>query len=167
MTKRLLIMRHAKSSWELGYNSDHQRPLNERGKRDAPRMAQFLVQQNCIPELIFCSTARRAVETAQLLIKGLGQFDSENWLLCDDLYHAPPRCYLDRLASLNNRPLDCVMVVGHNPGLEQLVAQLSGRFEAMPTAAIAHFEFDIDHWDDIIGEPGRIVDFWRPKEIDC
>lgn len=166
MTKRLLIMRHAKSSWELGYSSDHQRPLNARGKRDAPRMAQYLIQQDSVPEFIFCSTATRAADTAELLIENFQSFDAENCLFCDDLYHASPRSYLDRLISLDDRPLDRAMVVGHNPGLEQLVHLLSGRAEAMPTAAIACFEFDIDRWDEIFEGQRKLVAVWRPKELD-
>jgi len=165
MTKELLVMRHAKSSWELGYTSDHQRPLNDRGRRDAPRMAQWLVERNQVPQFIFSSTAVRAVETTQLIIAQFPLFDDGHILYCEELYHGHPNHYLNRLASLEQQGVDRVMVVGHNPGLEQLVLQLAGGHYEMPTAAIACLHFDTEDWQEIGRQRGRLEGFGKPKEI--
>lgn len=166
-------MRHAKSSWELGYSSDYQRPLNERGISDAPRMAHWLVAQHKIPELIFSSTAVRAAETTRLLIAEFPSFDSEQVIFCEELYHGVPRHYLRRLAGLEGTEVRRAMVVGHNPGLEQLVELLSGDPQHLPTATVACLELEIDNWGDIWNESrgasdkpvGRLLTIGRPKEI--
>ena len=123
MPKELLIMRHAKSSWDDDSMSDHERPLNKRGLRDAPRMARFLIGQNLVPDLIVSSDANRAKSTAALMAEHLNMAE----LIVEfteDFYLAPPDIYVEfaqRLADQFNRP----MFVGHNPGMEHLVNSLS------------------------------------------
>jgi phosphohistidine phosphatase len=173
MSLELLVMRHAKSSWELGYASDYQRPLNERGISDAPRMAHWLVAQHKIPELIFSSPAVRAAETTRLLTAEFPSYDSKQVIFCEELYHGAPRHYLRRLACLEGTEVRRAMVVGHNPGLEQLVYQLSGDPQHLPTASVVCLRLEIDHWGDIwdqrqlIGDKaiGRLLAIGRPKEI--
>lgn len=165
MTKELLIMRHAKSSWDDDSLSDHQRPLNRRGRKDAPRMALFLVGQNLVPDLIVSSDANRARSTAELVAENLNVSDIAVEFV-EDFYLAPPDIYIEyawRLADQFNRPL----FVGHNPGMEHLVNGLSqGAWESMPTAAIAHCVFDFDTWTEFTNTASvRSVSVYRPKQL--
>ncbi len=164
MTKQLLVMRHAKSSWNQVGLSDYQRPLNERGLSDAPRMAEFVRQQNCLPNLIASSTAVRARQTTELFVAACPD-QSISLLWVDEFYHAPPRVYLNYLTTLESDNLDTVMLVGHNPGLEELVAGLAGQSHHFPTAAIAHFQVDISVWSEFTASVCELVSLWRPKEV--
>lgn len=167
MTKRLLIMRHAKSSWSDSDATDHERTLNKRGLRDAPRMGQFIAAQNCQPDLVASSTAKRAKLTAELFVENCSGEEDIELQLVDDFYHAAPRSYLEFIAGINDDAIESIMVVGHNPGLETLVYRLSNSFETMPTAAIAYFQLDIDRWSNINGSShAKLMDVWRPKELD-
>ena len=161
--KTLLILRHAKSSWKDTSLADHDRPLNKRGKQDAPRIGELLQEQELIPDRIISSTAKRARNTAKAVAKVChceGRVE-----LTPEFYHAGPGSYL---AVLQNVPDDNqrVMVVGHNPGMEALVTHLTGRMETMPTAALAHVELPIEKWADLDYEvQGELLDLWRPKAI--
>lgn len=163
MTKTLLIMRHAKSSWSDGGLSDHDRPLNKRGLRDAPRMAHWIAKQGRVPGLVLSSTATRAASTANLFV------ESCNGIACDvqtsgDLYHATARRYLETAAQFPDA-ISTAMIVGHNPGLEDLVQVLAGEFERMPTGAIACFELSGESWSQLSPDTAILIDIWRPKEI--
>ena len=159
--KTLLLMRHAKSSHD-GDGPDHERPLNERGRRDAPRMAERLAEAGLVPDRILCSTARRAVETAELFVAAAG-FD-EAVEFRKRLYHAPPADILDVIVECG-AAANRLMVVAHNPGLEELVARLTGAAGGMPTAAVARIEIAVGGWEDVDEETrGRLVDFWKPKD---
>ena len=161
--KTLLILRHAKSSWDNLDLSDYDRPLNKRGKRDAPRMGDFLRQQDLVPDLIISSTAKRAKKTAKLFAKAVGY--KEKISLENVFYHAKPETYITVLKEICH-DYERIMVIGHNPGLETLVAILTGRMELMPTAAVAHVLLPIDRWDQLTGEmEGKLQNLWRPKEI--
>ncbi|MAT81288.1 MAG: hypothetical protein CMJ29_06530 [Phycisphaerae bacterium] len=159
---RLLLMRHAKSSWSDPLTSDHDRPLNARGRRDAPRMGRWLVSQSIRPDLILSSTAERARTTAQLIA---GSWDSEPPVqLCRDLYHSTPETMRETLA-VQCRDADCIMLVAHNPGIEDLVLESTSRAEHCPTAVIAVIDFD-RAWSDLLIDPsGSLAAIWRPKEI--
>jgi phosphohistidine phosphatase len=165
MSKQLLVMRHAKSSWNDLSLGDFQRPLNERGLRDTPQMAQFVNRQNCFPKLIASSTALRARQTAEVFAKYGPAPDRVQLELVDDFYHAPPQAYLQYLIQLNQHSPDSVMVVGHNPGLEELVGRLSGRSLHFPTAAIASFTFEVDDWSEISPANCQLNAIWCPKEV--
>jgi phosphohistidine phosphatase len=161
--KTLLILRHAKSSWGDPTLPDHDRPLNERGKRDAPRMGQLLKDQQLLPDLIVSSTAKRARKTAAKVAEACGyQREIE---LSSRLYHAYPDDYVQVLRELGDHH-QCVLVVGHNPGLEEFVEALSGTPQAMPTAALAQLSLEIECWDDLcVGQLGRLAGVWLPKEL--
>lgn len=165
MTKQLLVMRHAKSSWNDANLSDFQRPLNDRGLRDAPLMAEFVSHHNCVPELIASSTAVRARQTAELFVRHLQASVPVKLVLVDDFYHAPPRTYLQYLAELTDASPDSVMVVGHNPGLEELVSRLSGTSVHFSTAAIASFTLEIEHWNEISPASCKLNAIWQPKQV--
>ena len=161
--KALLILRHAKSSWKDASLADHDRPLNKRGKRDAPRMGKLLQEQALVPDRIISSTAKRARNTAKAVAKACHCEDKVE--LTPEFYHAGPGSYL---AVLQDVPNDNqrVMVVGHNPGMEALVAHLTGRMETMSTAALAHIELPIEKWADLDYEvQGELLHLWRPKAL--
>ena len=161
--KTLLILRHAKSSWDHPGLRDHDRPLNPRGRRDAPRMGRFLVERDLVPERIVSSTAVRARTTAEL---AAGEFDSEVEIeTTSDLYLASPDNYVDVVEAMGGAE-ERLMVVGHNPGITALVWHLTGDGEHMPTAALAAVELDIDDWPELgSARRGRLVGLWRPKAL--
>ena len=162
--KTLLILRHAKSSWKDEQTPDHDRPLNKRGKRDAPRIGRLLHECELSPELIISSTAKRARKTAA---KAAKECHYEGVIeMCGELYLAPTREYLEVLRRVPNH-VQRVMVVGHNPGAEDLVYELTGHSTHFPTASLAQVELDIEAWKELSEEtPGRLIQMWRPRELE-
>lgn len=161
--KTLLILRHAKSSWEDASLPDHDRPLSKRGKRDAPRMGRLLKEEGLRPDLILSSTAKRARRTAEAVAEECGYEDEVR--LNRDLYAAGPEEILHVLKGLAEDP-ERVMVVGHNPGLEELVSGLTGEEERMPTAALAQVRLVIEAWNELDEDThGALVNVWRPREL--
>jgi len=162
--KLVLLLRHAKSSWKDADLPDHDRPLNHRGERDAPRMGRLMKEQALVPELILSSTAKRARETALRVTEACG-YTGEVRLL-SELYLAEPDAYLAVLRSLPDA-VGHVMLVGHNPGMEQLLERLVGQAHALPTAALAVVELPIDRWEQAGPPPlGKLRGLWLPKELD-
>jgi phosphohistidine phosphatase len=133
--KTLLILRHAKSSWKDLYLADHDRLLNKRGKRDAPRMGQLLLDEGLLPDLIISSTAKRARKTVEGLLEGSGY--SLEVQYTRDFYHGYPETFIAILSELDDK-YEQVMVVGHNPGLEELLEVLTGDYERTGPGAAAH-----------------------------
>jgi phosphohistidine phosphatase len=156
-------MRHAKSSWDDPELADHDRPLNKRGKRDAPRMGRLLVKEELVPDAILTSTAVRARETAQAVAEAL-EFDAQ--LQVDkDLYLAGPAEILAVLRRVDE-DAERALLIAHNPGLEELLEALTGSRDSLPTAAIARIDLAVRRWRDLKpGTTGRLVALWRPKEI--
>ena len=137
--KTLLIMRHAKSSWDNAAMSDFERPLNERGIRTAPLMGEYIRENQLQPELIVSSPAERAKQTA---IFGVGQL----------------------LEVIGEQPesVKSILLIGHNPGLEGLVKFTTGELHAMPTAALVIVDLQISKWSDISDSKGNLRDLIRP-----
>lgn len=161
--KTFMVMRHAKSSWSNAALSDHNRPLNDRGKQDAPRMGRLLVNEDLVPDAIVASTAVRAADTADLVALAAG-FEGEI-VYSRQLYHAGPEAYLAMARTLPETTAR-VLMIGHNPGLEELVEDLSGHAERMPTAALAVFQVRIDHWSDLSAESTfELANLWVPKAL--
>jgi phosphohistidine phosphatase len=162
--KTLLLLRHAKSSWAKRGVHDHDRPLNARGKRDAPRIGRLLREQQLTPDAIFSSTAKRARKTAQKVAQGSG-FSGKIQLL-RELYLADTAALLTVMRDLNDefqRPL----LVGHNPGFEEFLAALTGQDEHLPTAGLAQITVPLDRWGDATEETrGELTQLWRPKELE-
>lgn len=163
----ILLMRHAKSSWDHPGLADHDRPLAERGKRDAPKMGRMLKKTGLTPGHIITSTARRALETANL-VAGHSGFNPEKIETDRGLYFSSSEDYLKAIQRTSHK-VETVMLVGHNPLMEEVCSQLvtmrdrlSVRF---PTAAIACLRFDGRSWSDC--EPGvnQLVWFVNPKII--
>lgn len=161
--KTLLIMRHAKSSWRNQSLSDIERPLNKRGKRAAPKMGRMLAAEGLAPGAILSSTAERARRTAEAVADALALHAAP--ILVDALYLAPASVYIEHLARLED-DVERVLVVGHNPGVEELIAATTGVRADMPTAAVAHVQLPIDRWSALtLDTPGTLIDLWRPREI--
>ena len=161
--KTLLILRHAKSSWNHPELSDYNRPLNARGKRDAPRMGTHLREQRLIPDRILTSSAKRARKTASKVAKACGYTGKVKKL--DAFYDTFAGVYFETLQALPDK-YQCVMVVGHNPTMEQLVGHLTGQARQMPTTALAHIELPIQHWETLnLDTIGTLVNLWTPKTL--
>ncbi len=161
--KTLLILRHAKSSWNDGSLADHDRPLKPRGREDAPRMGALLRAEGLVPDLILSSTAVRARETARLVAEECG-FGGDIELR-EAFYPGDPEDYLQALGELSGDH-EIVMVVGHNPGLEELLEALTGEYQRLPTAALARVDLPVASWAELDEEvEGKLIELWRPKEI--
>lgn len=156
-------MRHAKSSWENAGLSDFERPLNERGLRAAPLMGEVIGKNKFEINLIVSSPAERAKQTA-VLVKEAAPINGE--IVFDEkIYEASPHRLLEIVSALNNK-LESAMLVGHNPGFENLVKILTGESEAMPTAALAVIDLDIKNWNETSTRKGTLRNFIRPKEVE-
>jgi phosphohistidine phosphatase len=161
--KTLLLLRHAKSDWSNPELADHERPLNQRGKRDARRVGRLLQDEQLLPDLILTSTAKRTRRTVKGLVPAVsyaGKIKAKR-----ELYLAGPEAYLEVLRAVPDR-YQRVMVVGHNPGLEEWVEQLTGTATILPTAALAQVLLPIKRWRDL-GEDtkGELRGVWRPREL--
>lgn len=161
--KNLLLMRHAKSSWKNHSLSDHQRPLNKRGKKDAPRMGKHLREQGINLDVILCSTAKRARATAKGL---LTEYTFEGDLFhIDDLYHASFETFITLLNQLPES-IDTAMIIGHNPGMDTFLEMICDNYEHMPTASVAHVKFLVKRWAELRGiTSGELINLWKPREI--
>ncbi|MCA9872376.1 MAG: histidine phosphatase family protein [Anaerolineales bacterium] len=161
--KTLLVLRHAKSSWSNDYLADHERPLNDRGKQDAPRMGRLLQAEDLTPDLIISSSAERALTTAELVALNCG-YDNEI-AVTRRFYHADAEDYLAVLGEVDDA-YEQVMVVGHNPGMEELVEDLTGESVRMATAGLAYLQLDIDSWRDLtLDTLAKLQALWLPKEL--
>ena len=161
--KTLLVLRHAKSSWNYPELSDYDRSLNGRGKRDAPRMGKHLRQAALIPDRILTSSAKRARKTANKVAKSCGYTGKVKKL--DAFYDTVPGVYFSTLQALPDK-YQRVLVVGHNPTMEQLVNHLTGEIRRMPTAALAHIELPIQSWEMLdLWTKGTLVNLWTPKTL--
>ncbi len=162
--KTLLLLRHAKSSWKDSEIQDHDRPLNKRGKKTAPQMGRLLLTEGLVPDLILSSTAVRARETAESVAKASSYEGPVETL--DALYLATAGKLLSEAQSHTPDSVVRLLLVAHNPGMEDLVEILSGKRESFPTAALAVFEIEIDRWKALeLGVETKLVKVYRPKEI--
>ena len=160
--KTLYLVRHAKSSWTNANQSDHDRPLNERGERDAPRMGKRLGRRTPQPEMIISSSAVRARTTAKILAKAIN-FSKSDITINQKLYGAEPEDVVSILCGLDDA-VDCIMVVGHNPTFTHLVNDLGNvPIDNMPTCGMAVLTFNVEAWKDIGYGKGKLVDFDYPK----
>jgi len=162
--KTLLLLRHAKSSWKDSDLDDHERPLNKRGKKDAPKMGKLLRDEDLLPELIVSSSARRCRKTAEHILHTSGYRGETR--ICEDLYEANAgklREFLARLDDGTGR----VLVIAHNPGLEELLEPLVGVYTPLSTAALAHVELNLASWNEFNGDTrGNLIKVWQPRELE-
>jgi len=162
--KTLLLLRHAKSSWKDDSLDDRDRPLNDRGKKEAPKMGQLLLDQHLMPDIILSSDAKRCRRTIEKVSEAAG-YRGET-ILTSELYLANPASYLKALSRLPEH-ISRVLVVGHNPGMEQLLELLTERYEPMTTAALARvYLASLERWSAIDASTrGELVKLWQPMEL--
>jgi phosphohistidine phosphatase len=163
--KTILIMRHAKSSWSNPYLKDFDRPLNSRGKSDAPKMGLFLKQKQLIPQKIYCSPAKRTRATLKKVLKEVNADEGVTEFV-EDLYFRGHETYIEAIRSTSQN-LDTVMTLGHNPMTEEAISILSSTPVRQPvkTATIACLTCDTAAWSDI--QPGSCELKWitGPKDL--
>lgn len=159
--KKLILLRHAKSSWDFPHLDDYDRPLNDRGKRDAPKMAQWLSSQANNPDLIITSGAERAKNTAlafQAVINAPMKID-------DQLYHAS-RSKLLNIIKQADHNINSLILVSHNPGLNDLADYLlSGFPDNIPTTGIVSLNLDIEKWSETSPKNASLHFFQYPKNL--
>lgn len=163
--KILILVRHAKSSWKNAYLLDIDRPLNKRGKRDAPVMGSRLAERDSMPDLMISSPANRALTTAEIIADAI-EYPADEIVVDERIYGADVTDWLQVIQNLDDA-LDCVMCFGHNPGLTDLVNYITPYYiNNVPTCGILELVFDVDTWADV----GRVdpieVDFDYPKKTD-
>lgn len=165
----MIILRHAKSDWGDASIADADRPLNERGLEAAKVMGGYLDREGLIPDLILCSTAARARQTAELVTQAWRKPPPVETV--DRLYMAAPETLMGLIRSADDGN-QRIMIIGHNPGLAQTIYFLihdhdpdeAGRILVkFPTAGLALIAFDADSWSDV--GSGRLVDFQTPKRV--
>jgi phosphohistidine phosphatase len=171
---RLLLLRHAKSDWSQDAD-DHDRPLSERGRKSAPEMARYISSKDYLPEAVLCSTARRTRETLDLLLGAWRKKPAVRYERGIYLAECPAL-----LANLKKAPAQAspLLLVGHNPGIEQLAlalthqpndaagrARLKRLTQKFPTAALAVLDFEIASWRNLKPSLGQLVDYVRPKDL--
>ena len=162
MVRRLIVMRHCKSSWADAEQTDHQRPLNDRGRRDAPQVARALAARDWIPEFILSSDSLRTRETCELMrqaweteietdfVRGLYQAGVE------DLRRALP-CVPHETS--------CLLLLGHNPGWEQVVFRLCQEQLVMKTGTAVLLQSDCQKWTDALNSRWLLVEAIHPREL--
>jgi len=145
--KTLYLVRHAKSSRDDPSLPDRERPLNDRGKKDAPMMGQRLSQRHVKPDLIMSSPAVRALETAQAIAREIG-YEPGDIAVDERLYASSADALLGVVRALD-KGLDDVMLFGHNPEFSELAQRLSNEIADMPTCAVAEFRYDVKKWTEV------------------
>jgi len=167
MRRRLLLLRHAKSSWDDAARPDHDRPLSKRGRAAADRMGEHLRRSGERVDVVLCSSARRTRETLERLVLPTQDVHVE-----DGLYGAGPDELLDRIRDVP-AAAEVVLVIGHDPGMHELAVDLAGPDlgepasrlrEKLPTGALAVYEVD-GPWRDLAAGLARLVSFVVPREL--
>jgi len=164
--KRLILLRHAKSSWSEDGLADFERPLSGRGERDAPRMGARLRKHGIHPDLVLSSPALRARTTATLVARALDYSDNDV-RLDPTLYLAAPREILAAIARQTDA-VDCLLVVGHNPGLTELTNLLLPELalDNLPTAGTVVLDCAAESWIELQNAQRRLVHYDYPKSSD-
>ncbi len=164
--KRLILTRHAKSAWDDPLTPDHDRPLNDRGKSAAADLGQWLASRDYVPGEVFCSDAVRTRKTWSGIAPALP--GTPILELKPALYHAGPDVML---AVLRHGSADCVMMIGHNPGIAEFAARLvahapqNPEFARYPTGATLIVDFVVDAWTEVGFGLGTTIDFIVPREV--
>jgi len=171
-TKTLLLLRHAKSSWDDPALEDFDRPLAPRGVRASQLMGRYIDKAGLTPALVLCSTALRARQTwAQLLLQMHNRVEIE---YDDKLYLSEPAEMVARLGQVDD-DISPVMIIAHDPGMHRLAIRLTGSGDAgavermrvkFPTAALAEIEIEVDRWQDVAPMTGRLRRFIRPRDLE-
>jgi phosphohistidine phosphatase len=167
--RRVYLLRHAKSSWKDGSLADRERPLAGRGRRAAKAMARHLADEEIRPDLVLCSPARRTRETLERIEGALG--GGVEARVDEALYGATEASLLECLKELPQK-VGSVMLIGHNPGLEELALALASEGgglarlrEKFPTAALATIDLPAERWSAVERGSGELVEYVRPKDL--
>jgi phosphohistidine phosphatase len=160
--KTLYLLRHAKSSWDDRSLKDFERPLNERGLKAAPKIGAYLRKEKIRPEMIVSSPALRAKQTTTLAcesarLTSLVSFDER-------IYEASARQLFEIVADFPDR-ISMAMMIGHNPGFEELLAVLTGQSRSMATATLVCIGLDVEKWSDVSANCGRLEWLIRAKDL--
>ncbi|HNR69016.1 MAG TPA: histidine phosphatase family protein [bacterium] len=162
--KTLYLIRHAKSSWSDEHAADIDRPLNRRGKRDAPLMGRFLAAKGAQPDRVLCSPAKRTRKTLAPIRQALNLSDS----IIDirsDIYGSNWLNLLDLLQELNDE-WNTVFLIGHNPGITDLVVALTAAaVDNLPTCAVAVLDLQIDRWTAAKPRCAALRELYLPKQL--
>lgn len=162
--KILDILRHAKSSWDNPTISDFERPLNKRGKNDAPMMGDIFKKLKINPDLIISSPAKRAITTAKLVSEKIDY--SKKKIIEDEKIYNDGTTYLFKLINGLDNKISRVLLVGHNPDFTELVNRLSSGFNLgnMPTCGLVSIKFVVDDWQAVVAGSGNVITFEYPKK---
>lgn len=161
--KQLFLLRHAKSSWDDVSLEDFDRPLNARGKKTAPMMGKAIKERDIAPDVILCSPAKRTKQTIKLVnetakLKADVTFDEE-------IYDASAED-LRKVLKKQKKSVNSILLIGHNPGLEELLEELTGKFERLPTAALVQININADDWSHIKDGGNKLAWIVRPKDLE-
>lgn len=166
MTRRLILIRHAKSSWSDPFADDHARVLNQRGRASAEAIGAWLTEHGYVPEVVLCSDAIRTQETAQLVLPAF--ITKPQLRLSQMLYHAAPATVLDMI---RKETAPVIAVIAHNPGVGMLANALvtpppaHHRFSDYPTCATTVIDFDTETWSEVQRGSGKCVAFVVPRDL--
>lgn len=161
--KHLFLLRHAKSSWDDDSLDDFDRPLNQRGKKAAPMMGKVLKERDIAPDIVLCSPAKRTKQTLKFVnetakLKGDVTFDKAIYDAC--------AADLRKLLKKQKDSVKSILLIGHNPGLEELLEDLTGTFERLPTAALVRVDIAADEWSSINNGGNKLAWIVRPKDLE-
>lgn len=162
--KMLYMIRHAKSSWEDPYQEDFDRPLNKRGKQDAPRMGKRLKEREIHADLMLSSPAERALSTCKIMAEVIG-YKQDKISTDRKLYHANDDQILSVIHKLNDKH-EQVMIFAHNPGLTDFVNRLGGEpvaIDNFPTCGVVAFKLPVESWKEVEWEKGEMEFYDYPK----
>lgn len=160
--KTLYLLRHAKSSWDDQSLADFDRPLNKRGENSAPVMGQLMRERKIRPDLIICSPAKRTRQTAKLALK---RAKTEAEVLFDERAYMSSKSNLCRILTELDDAVESVLLIGHNPGLDDLLGSLTGEFQHMVTAALAKISLEIKSWKELKDGKGELNWMVKPRDF--
>jgi phosphohistidine phosphatase len=160
--KTLLLLRHAKSSWKDTDARDFDRPLNQRGLKAAPAVGRLIKKRKLELNLVLSSPAERARQTIQLALESAGL---KTELRYDERIYEATGARLFEIVAQIDDDANIAMLVGHNPGLEELLSALTGEAHSLPTAALVCIELEIEKWNKLRAGAGRLAWLVKPKEL--
>ena len=162
--KILFLLRHAKSSWDDPSLQDIDRPLNKRGKRNAPEMGRRLAEYDVKPEIVVSSPARRVFRTAEKVSQELG-FEKADIRIDERIYSQGSDAVLKVINELDDK-YKSAMIVFHNPAITNLVNELAGTYiDNVPTCGVAVIGFDTGKWSEVKKGKGKLIKFDYPKKV--
>jgi len=156
------LLRHAKSSWKDTSVKDFDRPLNQRGLKAAPAIGRLMRKRKLQPELVLSSPAERARQTTQLVLEAAGLKTEVRY---DERIYEASAARLFEIVSQIDEEAGMVMMVGHNPGFEELLEALTGEARGLSTAALACIELDSEKWSKVKAGENRLAWLVKPKEV--